>query len=109
MALGEDPVFYRAPVVIFVHSRCLIPTPREDCILAAYNIVLAAETMGLGSCFVSLAQNAINSSRGLKRILGMEARDQVYAVVVLGYPAIRYQWGIPKEPVPLTRLDRRGT
>jgi nitroreductase/Pyruvate/2-oxoacid:ferredoxin oxidoreductase delta subunit len=100
-ALGEDPIFYHAPVVVFVHSRQLIPTPREDSVLAAYNIVLASETMGLGSCFVSLAQNAINTSRTLKRILGMDKREQVHAVVVLGYPEVRFQRAIPEEPVPV--------
>jgi nitroreductase/NAD-dependent dihydropyrimidine dehydrogenase PreA subunit len=98
---GEDPIFYRAPAVLFVHSRALIPTPLEDSILAAYNIVLAAETLGLGSCFVSLAQNAMNSSRALKRLAGLDPRDQVHAVVVVGYPAVHFKRAVPRKPVPV--------
>ncbi len=95
---GEDPVFYRAPLIIIVHSDALIPTPGEDSILAAYNIVLMGETLGLGSCFVSLAQNAINTSRKCRKILNMSPADQVHAVVVLGYPAVQFYRAIPREP-----------
>ena len=72
IARGEDPIFYGAPAVVLVHSPQLIPTPREDSVLSAYNLVLAAEAMDLGSCFVSLGQNAINSSAACKRILGLQ-------------------------------------
>jgi hypothetical protein len=82
-ATGEDPILYKAPAIIFVHSRQLIPTPREDSILAAYKIVLAAECLGLGSRFVPLAQNAINSSRAMKEIVAMDPREQVYTVVAV--------------------------
>lgn len=102
IAEGEDPIFYSAPAVVLVHSPRLIPTPREDSVLAAYNLVLTAETMGLGSCFVSLAQNAINTSCAAKRILGLEARDQIYAVVVIGHPAVRFHRAVPREPLQVT-------
>ncbi len=98
---GGDPIFYRAPVIVLVHSKRLIPTPREDCILAAYNMVLAAESSGLGSCFVSLAQKGINASPALKRLLGMEAGEQVHAVLVMGYPAVQYNRAIYRDPVPM--------
>ncbi len=82
-ARGEDPIFYRAPAIIVVHSRELIPMPDEDSVLAAYNIVLMVETLGLGTCLVSLAQNAINSSRRCKQILDLDPSERVYAVVVM--------------------------
>ena len=102
---GLDPIFYHAPVVLMVHTKRLIPTPREDCILAAYNIVLAAESLGLGSCFVSLAQKAINSNSALKRLLDMDTAEQVHAVLVLGYPAIQYYRPIYRDSIPIRRFD----
>jgi nitroreductase/NAD-dependent dihydropyrimidine dehydrogenase PreA subunit len=97
-ARGEDPVFYHAPLVIVVHSDTLIPTPDEDGVLAAYNIVLMAQALGLSSCFVSLAQNAINTSRTCRRILDMNPADRIHAVVALGYPALQFHRAVPKEP-----------
>jgi nitroreductase len=95
---GEDPVFCSAPLIIVVHSDTLIPTPGEDSILAAYNIVLMGQALGLGSCFVSLAQNAMNTSRTCRKILNMSTADRVHAVVVLGYPAVQFHRAVPREP-----------
>jgi nitroreductase len=98
MKQGEDPIFYNAPAVIVIHSQKLIPTPLEDSVLAAYNIVLMAQAMGLGTCYVSLAQNAINTSRKCKKILNLSVADKVYAVVVAGYPAVEFHRPVPKKP-----------
>lgn len=94
---GDDPFFYNAPVIIVIHSRDQIPTPKEDCVLAGYNICLTAQVMGLGTCFVTLAQNAINSSKKCKEILGLTPIDNVNAVVILGHPAVRHQRIAPKK------------
>jgi nitroreductase/NAD-dependent dihydropyrimidine dehydrogenase PreA subunit len=104
IARGEDPIFYNAPAVILVHSPRLIPTPREDSVLAAYNVVLTAEALGLGSCFVSLAQNAINASRTCKRMLGLDPKEKVYAVVVVGHPAVRFFRAVPRQALPVSRI-----
>jgi nitroreductase/NAD-dependent dihydropyrimidine dehydrogenase PreA subunit len=93
---GEDAIFYSAPVAIVVHCRELIPTPVSDGILAAYHIVLMAESLGLGTCFVTFAKSAINESRTCKTMLGLSRRDTVHAVVVLGYPDVRYRRPVPK-------------
>lgn len=94
---GEDPFFYHAPVIIIIHSRDQIPTPKEDCILAGYNICLTAQSLGLGTCFVTLAQNAFNSSASCKSILGLSPEDNVNAVVVLGYPKTHHKRIAPKQ------------
>lgn len=93
---GDDPFFYNAPIIIVIHSKQQIPTPKEDCVLAGYNICLMAQTLGLGTCFVTLAQNAINSSRKCKEILGLTPQDNVNAVIILGYPAINHRRIAPK-------------
>ena len=98
---GEDPVFCRAPAVVVVHSQTMIPTPKEDCVLAGYNMVLTAQSLGIGTCFVSLAQNALNSSAKCRQIIGLGLGDHVHAVVVMGYPAVRYRRPVPKRERPV--------
>jgi nitroreductase len=83
---GDDPVFHGAPAAIIIHSRELIPTPKEDSVIAGFALSLAAHSMGLGSCFVTLAQNALNASGRCKAILGLSQRERVHAVLVVGYP-----------------------
>lgn len=91
MKSGEKNIFYDAPVVMLFHTDRLLPTALEDCILAAYNVVLAAGSLDLGSCFVSLSQQAISSSRKIKTSLGMPPGDRIHAVLVLGFPAAYYR------------------
>ncbi len=93
---GDDPFFHHSPAIIIIHSKDQIPTPKEDAILAGYNICLVAQTLGLGTCFVTLAQNAFNSSRKCKEILNLAEEDNVYAVVTLGYPAVHHLRIAPK-------------
>ncbi|KPJ65028.1 hypothetical protein AMJ44_11365 [candidate division WOR-1 bacterium DG_54_3] len=64
-----------------------------------------AQTLGLGSCFVSLAQNAINASRTCRKILNMSPADRIHAVVVLGYPAVQFHRAIPRESKTFQWLD----
>ncbi len=99
---GDDPIFYHAPAVIVIHSQKVIPTPMEDSVLAGYNIVLMAQALGLGTCFVTLAQKAMNNSTRCKEIIGLTKRDHVYAVVLVGYPEITYHRAAPR----VTRAPR---
>lgn len=88
---GENSLFWDAPLVMIFHSYRLLPTAYEDCILAAYNVVLSANALDLGSCFVSLSQQAIASSNSIKELIGIPKSDFIYSVLVLGFPAVRYR------------------
>lgn len=94
---GEDVFFRDAPIIVILHSKAVIPTPKEDCILAGYNITMFGQTNGLGSCFVTLAQNAINANTKCKRIIGLSRNDHIYAVVILGYPSVQHLRSAPKQ------------
>jgi nitroreductase/Pyruvate/2-oxoacid:ferredoxin oxidoreductase delta subunit len=96
MKEGEKNIFYDAPVVMLFHTPRLLPTALEDCILGAYNVVLAASSLGMGSCFVSLSQQAISSSKSIKKGFGIHQADTVYAVLVLGFPATKYRRIVPR-------------
>ena len=96
ISTGEDPLFYGAPVIMIIHSKEEVPTPKEDSILAGYNITLMAQTLGLGTCFVTLAQKAINSSSKCKEILNLAKEDNINAVLLLGYPSVNYLKPAPR-------------
>jgi nitroreductase len=100
---GADPIFYGAPAAIVIHSQAMIPTPKEDCVIAGFMVSLAAQAAGLGACFVTLAQNAINASARCRAILGLSPADRVHAVVVVGYPAAA-DVATPSRPRPPKEL-----
>jgi nitroreductase len=93
---GGDPVFYHAPAAIIIHTPELIPTPQEDSVLAGFAMVLMAQTLGLGTCFVSLAHKGLSASKHCKALVGIAPEDHVHAVIVLGYPDVTYRRPAPK-------------
>jgi nitroreductase/Pyruvate/2-oxoacid:ferredoxin oxidoreductase delta subunit len=97
MKAGEKNIFWDAPVVMLFHTSRLLPTALEDCILAASNVVMTAMSLKMGSCFVSLSQQAITADRKIKRMIGIPPADQVHAVLVLGFPATRYRRVPPRK------------
>lgn len=78
-------VFHRAGTLIIICARAGAHNGKEDCSLAAQNLMLAAYAMGLGSCPIGFARPWLNQAR-IKRSLSMpDAYAPVFPVVV-GYP-----------------------
>ena len=80
----EDTVFYNAPLVIFIANDSRIGSTGKDCYIAAQNMMLAAHSMGVGSCFIGRGR-AI-PKRLLLEKLGVEAHYAFGACVAFGYP-----------------------
>ena len=88
---GVDTLFHGAAAVILVGGRKSASSPREDALLASQNILLAAHSLGLGSCMIGFAVAAINRDRKIRRLLEIPAGESVHAAIALGYPAERYE------------------
>ena len=87
MISGSDyHVFHRAGTLIVICARPDAHNGEEDCSLAAQNLMLAACSMGLGTCPIGFARPWLNQAR-IKRSLGIpDAYVQVFSVVV-GHPS----------------------
>ena len=87
----RDILFHGAPALIIIGSSPGGSCPKEDALMAAQNILLAAHAMGLGTCMIGYAVAAMNNNAGLKRSAGMPESESVHAVIALGYPNEEYQ------------------
>ncbi|MFH1020270.1 MAG: nitroreductase family protein [Pseudomonadota bacterium] len=88
---GQDRLFHGAPAAIIVGSRPGVSCPKEDALLATQNILLAAHTLGLGSCLIGFAVAAMAKAPKIQQALGIPAEEAIHAVIALGYPAEPYQ------------------
>ncbi len=86
-----DPFYYGAPVVIFVIGSG--PNSSFDCPMACQNIMLAARSLGLGTCWVYIGQLATEDSE-VKEALGLKEGEKVFGPIILGYP----KGGFPQPP-----------
>ncbi|WP_300299022.1 nitroreductase family protein [Anaerosolibacter sp.] len=89
--LGNDERFhclYNAPTLIIVSGNEQAPIPLEaDCATATQNLLLAAESIGLGACWIFFVLLAFNSTQGTELLRELKIPDgyKPYYSAVLGY------------------------
>jgi len=93
-ASGRDAFTYDAPAALFVHSPRVTPTPQTDCDCVMYPMMLAADALGLGTCwngFLSRAASGFRVPRftALRELLEIPDHHDVYAAATLGIPAFK--------------------
>ncbi len=95
-AEGEDPIFFRAPVVLIAHVPRDDYFGREDATYAAYNVMLAASLRGLGTCHIGYFTVALARSARLRAALGLPPDRRAVIALTLGYPRYRFHRLLPR-------------
>lgn len=78
-------VFYGAGTLIVICARPSEWSANEDCCLAAQNLMLAAHGLGLATCPIGLAREALNEPEFRRELALPDDHTAVFPVVV-GYP-----------------------
>jgi len=93
---GDDPIFYRAPVVLAAHTPAENPFGCDDAGYAAYNVILAAERLGLGTCQIGFVQGIANRDRKIRRLIPIPGSRRIQVVLALGYPKHGFRRMLPR-------------
>lgn len=80
----EFDIFYNAPVLIIVLGNKKAPTADFDCAMCAQNMMLAAHSMGLGSCWIGTACLVQDNPEMLQK-LKIPEDYKVVAPIIFGY------------------------
>ncbi len=78
-----DPVYYSAPTIVFVIGNG--PYAAHSCPLACENMMLAAYSLGLGSCWVGFG-SMVTDDADVRRLLELKEGDAIFGPILLGYP-----------------------
>jgi nitroreductase len=78
-------MFYGAPVLVIILGNRNAPTAVYDCAMAAQTMMLAAQSMGIGSCWIGAAQRALMDEQLLKELGAPDGYIHV-APLIFGYP-----------------------
>ena len=91
-SIADDPklinAFYDAPTVITMFAPKNFLFSVDDCAVAAENMMLAAGSLGIVSCYIGQGWTAFADSYGQEVLRKWEIRTDYYAVMqlLLGYP-----------------------
>lgn len=107
-SIADDPnlknAFYDAPSVITMFAPKNFLFAAEDCAVAAENMMLTADTLGIGSCYIGQGWTAFADPYGQEVLQRWGIRTDYYAVMqlLLGYPR-----GGDQHPAPKPRREDR--
>ena len=101
---GRRDVFFGAKTCILVLQNSLgISNPYFDAGICSQNMVLAAHSMGLGTCYVGFISSGMGMDGELKKIkkrLGVKwPYNTVATAITIGYPAVQTD-GVVKREFP---------
>lgn len=91
-SIADDPkiinAFYNAPTVITLFAPKNFLFSAEDCAVAAENMMLAATSLSIGSCYIGQGWTAFADPFGQEILHKWGIRSDYYAVMqlLLGYP-----------------------
>ena len=98
MGASNDP-FYGAPVVIVVLANRAVPTYLYDGSLVMGNLMNAAHSLGIASCWIHRAKEEFDSPEGKAILadLGIEGDYEGIGHIVLGYRAKELPPALPRK------------
>jgi nitroreductase/NAD-dependent dihydropyrimidine dehydrogenase PreA subunit len=101
---GKDPIFYNAPCVIILYSPSYGNLAGSDSgIIMTYGM-LAAETLGLGSCWIGFAQETLQRLKSLSKFIGIPRGYTTWGCFVLGKPVPKFKGIPPKTDLSVKRI-----
>lgn len=98
MGTDSDP-FYGAPAVLIVLADKTVPTYLYDGSLVMGNLMLAAHSLGIGSCWIHRAKEGFQLPEGkeILKSLGIEGDYEGIGHCVLGYAEGEYPHTKPRK------------
>ena len=96
---GVDQLLHHAPALIIIHmQKDMATTPEVDAAIASTQMILLAETLGLGTCYIGFLIWAIESSEELKKILGIPPDHKALIAFTVGYPDVQFFRFVARNP-----------
>jgi len=106
MNKGEDIIFFDAPCVIILYARKYTKNlAANDAGVALTHGMLAAQALGLGTCWIGFAQRKLNGSRKLKKRYNIPKGFDVLGVITVGQPAMEYRRAPPRRKLKVHWIE----
>ena len=108
-SIDFDPIFYKAPHIIILYfemiqkNMTMLGLWGNDTGIALTYGMLAAESLGLGTCWIGNFQAGVANNRDILGILGI--KGHVLGTFTLGFPAVKYRRTTPRPQLKIKGLE----
>jgi nitroreductase len=96
MKMPEFNIFYNAPVLILIFATPDAYSPQYDCASAAENMMLAAKSLGIGSCWIGFGM-PLSSDHDILVELKVPEDYHLMVPLIFGYPVKDIQTAPPRK------------
>lgn len=80
----KDVIYYNAPTIIFVVGPANNPF---SSVLACENMMIAAQSLGLGSCYVGFG-GMVKGNPEVMQALELKEDEAIFGPILIGYPKV---------------------
>ncbi len=88
---GRDVIFYGAPVVIVLHGEVALSGNKSNANTIAMCMVLMAESLGLGTCFLGYLPMADEADGELlRKLIDLPEGHRIFQGLIMGYPGLEF-------------------
>ena len=102
---GQDPYLRGAPALIILISKSKTAMRNLDAGIAGYHINLAAESLGLGTCWIGFHSILAKYFTAVRSASGILKKAQILASIVIGYPLLKYRKNISRREPQIQFLE----
>ena len=102
---GIDKVFHNSSSLILIHAAKDVPSPIEDCNIAAQNIAIGAQILGLGTTFIGYLQKSWHYSRKIRKVIDLPSDHLLHVCLAIGTPKHKFR-RLVSRPEPLVSFKK---
>ena len=96
---GKDFVFWNAPAVLVFTTTSPDPVGIGGAWIASFAAAMYAETIQVGTCYIGLIIDALNSDPSMKQLLKIPGEEMAVSSLILGYPDEEHYRYPPRRPM----------
>jgi len=95
------------PTLIIVHTKKTLEKflKTADGGIASYNVILTAESLGLGTCWIGFHSIISNIFPAVKKASKIPRNHRVVASIALGFPKYQYRRKCARNPLKIDIYD----
>lgn len=101
----EDPFLRNATTLIIIYAKKKNTLSLWDAGIASYNIMLTAESLGIGTVWNGVHAILAGMMPAVKKTSKIPKGNKVLATICLGYPKLKYRKQVYRKPLEFKKID----